>query len=179
MPRKVVKNRAGGTWTDDLYQELHDTFKLVDYNHLVRRKGVKGATKGSKAGSKIPSGYLLVNWNGFEKHGLCKAQYEHRVIYFMYYKELPSMLDHIDGNRSNNHVLNLRPTNDRLNQLNRHKKGGVDTDLPIGVYRTYRKGRDGIWYAINYKNGDIRKSTFRRDRDEAINLIADWRKMYG
>jgi hypothetical protein len=179
MPRKVVKNRAGNTWTESLYQELHNTFKVVEYKELTRIKPSKGVRVGEASGYKNTKGYIVIQWKGFEKHGLSKVQYAHRVIYFMSYKEMPEMIDHIDGDKSNNHVLNLRPSDNRLNQLNRHKKVGVDTDLPIGVYTRERKGRKGIWYEVKYQNGNIRKSTYRRDKDSAINLIKEWRATYG
>lgn len=166
-------------WTDALYQELHNTFKVCNYKELERIKPLYSKGKTIKVGHKNKNGYVVVNWTGFTKHGLCRVQYAHRIIYFMSFKNIPNMIDHIDGNRANNHILNLRPCDNRLNQLNRHKKVGADKELPIGVYTRYRKGRKGIWYEVKYHNGDIKKSTYRRDKDSAISLIKEWRETYG
>ncbi len=57
------------------------------------------------------------------KHKKVKA---HRVAWFMYYGSVPkSCLDHIDGNKDNNRIENLREVDEFLNQQNRpcHRKG--------------------------------------------------------
>lgn len=173
-----VKTRAGGTWTEALYQDLHEHFTVVDGYYLVRAKSPRGkcTPTGVRIGSPMSNGYRQVSWTGFEKHGMCRVQLEHRVIYFMTYKESPEQIDHIDGVRDNNHVMNLRASNNRDNQMNRHKKVGADQDLPIGVYRTERKGRKGIWYTVKMEYNGKKKSTYRRNKEDAIELINQWRK---
>lgn len=89
------------------------------------------------------------------------------------------MLDHINGDRADNRLENLRPATNSENQLNRHTKVGKDLDLPVGVYLTTRKGRQGVWYEVKYKNGGLRKSTFLRNRADAIERIKLWRETYG
>jgi hypothetical protein len=174
-----LKNKAGGTWTSALYESLHEDFKVVEGYYLVRVRSTRGAVTpmGVRVGSMMSNGYRQLSWKGFLEHDLCRTQYEHRIIYFMTYRELPEQIDHIDGVRDNNHVLNLRASNNRDNQMNRHKKAGTkNLDLPIGVCRVERSGREGVWYAIKMEyNGDVR-GTYRRDKDDAIQLIKEWRE---
>lgn len=49
----------------------------------------------------------------------------HRLILFLETGEWPEQVDHIDGNRSNNHYSNLRSSNLRMNMQNRkiHRDG--------------------------------------------------------
>jgi hypothetical protein len=43
----------------------------------------------------------------------------HRVIWLWFYGELPEMLDHIDHDKNNNRISNLRPASKVANSLNR------------------------------------------------------------
>jgi hypothetical protein len=156
-----VKNKAGGTWTTALYEDLHENFKVVEGYYLIRIKSTRGKSTptGVRVGSMMSNGYRQLGWTGFQEHGLCRVQYEHRVIYFMTYKELPEQIDHIDGVRDNNHLLNLRASNNRDNQMNRHKKVGTkNLDLPIGVYEVRRKGREAIALMKTWREEHAKKT---------------------
>lgn len=45
---------------------------------------------------------------------------KHRLIYLMFYGELPELLDHIDRNSLNNRIENLRPADKKINSINRN-----------------------------------------------------------
>jgi hypothetical protein len=56
---------------------------------------------GSKAGRVDTNGYVII--------GLNRKRYKaHRIIFLMLNGYVPPILDHIDGNRSNNKIKNLR-----------------------------------------------------------------------
>ena len=72
---------------------------------------------GSKAGSKYTKGYLGLGFKG-RKYLL------HRVIWFIYYGEQPPLvLDHMDGDRTNNRIANLREASVSDNTCNKTCKG--------------------------------------------------------
>tara|TARA_R110002153_G_scaffold20516_2_gene69530 strand:- start:105 stop:659 length:555 start_codon:yes stop_codon:yes gene_type:complete len=47
----------------------------------------------------------------------------HRVVWFLNYGYVPDFLDHIDGDKLNNRVENLRPATNSLNQRNKLSYG--------------------------------------------------------
>lgn len=60
----------------------------------------------------------------------------HRIIWSLFYGEIPEgcLIDHIDGNRSNNKIENLRLATREQNNVNRRKVG--DNKLPKGVSKS-------------------------------------------
>ena len=70
--------------------------------HLYWKKARSGIQVNNCAGCIDSKGYLRIKFNG-------KKYLNHRLIYLMHYGYLPKMLDHIDNNRSNNKIENLRP----------------------------------------------------------------------
>lgn len=92
---------------------------------------------GMLAGSKSNNGYLYVQFNK-------KAYGLHRVIWAIHYGEQPpSYIDHINGDRSDNRIANLRSATKVENGGNR-KVGRNNTSGYKGV--TYRKDL-GLWQA--------------------------------
>lgn len=58
--------------------------------------------------------------NGYIQTGIKRKYYKnHRIIYMMHHGFVPEILDHIDGNRTNNRIENLRPASVSENQYNR------------------------------------------------------------
>jgi hypothetical protein len=83
--------------------------ELFDYKdgQLIHRSSGKSAV--IKAGKKR---YARITVNG-------KAESLHRMIYFWHHGYLPEVVDHIDNNRENNHIENLREVTQQQNCLNR------------------------------------------------------------
>ena len=70
------------------------------------------AKAGSVAGSTRADRYVKVRIDG-------KPHYAHRIVYLWHFGEIPVLIDHIDGDPSNNRVDNLRPADFHKNQGNR------------------------------------------------------------
>jgi hypothetical protein len=68
----------------------------------------------------------------------------HRVIYFKFHNELPELIDHIDGNPSNNLVTNLRAADHDKNQMNR----ALPSNNTSGVKGVYWHKQMRKWQVI-------------------------------
>ena len=83
------------------------------------------AVVGSEAGSlNVKTGYYQTTFNG-------KRYANSRIVYALYHNIDPGIMlvDHIDGNRKNNHPNNLRLVTNRQNHMNRVNQG----IWPVGV----------------------------------------------
>lgn len=87
----------------------------------IKRKGTNGI--GSRAGYEKPNGYRAVTVNK-------KKQYEHRVVWELFYGAVPSdkQIDHANRDKSDNNIENLRLVTARGNAANR-----VDNSEFVGV----------------------------------------------
>jgi hypothetical protein len=96
----------------------------------------------SIAGYRAADGYIRIGFKG-------KKYLAHRLSWFLHYNCWPSdLIDHIDGNKSNNCIDNLRIATKSLNGYNRAEQHGV------GKYRnnTWRAymSHAGKQYHIGY-----------------------------
>lgn len=102
---------------------------------------VKG-TKGYLATYPHSQGYLSVVIGG-------KEYLAHRIIWFMQTGYWPDQVDHIDHDRSNNRLDNLREVSSRLNQLNMSQKKS-NTSGVTGV-RVLSSGKYHAYIMVNRK----------------------------
>jgi hypothetical protein len=103
------------------------------------------SVKNKKAGSPNQLGYIIVIFKG-------KPYKAHRLAWLLTYGVWPSqMIDHIDGNKSNNTLLNLRDVDNKTNQCNRHK-ARVDSKSGLMGASPFRNK----WKAQIKRNGVIK-----------------------
>jgi hypothetical protein len=98
-------------------QQLLDSFNYKDGN-LYWKIQKKGVNANQIAGTKNKNGYFQIQLNK-------KFIYLHRAIFLMQYGYLPSCIDHIDGNPSNNKIENLREVTASQNCWNQKYKGSA------------------------------------------------------
>jgi hypothetical protein len=99
---------------------------------------------GDVTGYESNGGYLQVGWDG-------KIYLAHRIIWLIVHGEWPpEQLDHINGDRTDNRLVNLRCVSNRQNSLNkeRHRKGNLQ-----GAYRLNRNLKSP-WKAIIQIDGE-------------------------
>ena len=129
---------------------LEELKEFLDYNPDTGiltwiKKPCKKIKVGQEAGGMNPDGYIVVSF----KHHIYKA---HRLAYYMYHgiDPLEKFIDHIDGNRSNNKIDNLRLATNPQNAMNRVNLNRNNTSGVIGVYwdKFYKK-----WRAVIMING--------------------------
>lgn len=77
---------------------------------------------GGQVGTLMKDGYLRTQIQG-------KFYAIHRLIYLLHYGEMPKFIDHIDCNRTNNKIENLRIVSLQQNgynrKINKNNKSGV------------------------------------------------------
>ena len=97
--------------------------ELFDY------RGGELYRKVSRANNKVKSGNLVGSdqGNGYREVTIDgKSYYIHRLIFLYHHGYLPEFLDHIDGDKSNNDILNLRGVTRSQNQQNSRKTKSYD-----------------------------------------------------
>lgn len=87
------------------------------------------AKPGGRIGTKNRDGYLRIYVGG--RHVMA-----HRLAWYMVYGELPGgQIDHIDGNKLNNAVSNLRVVTSKANKQNRRVRQSNNKSGFLGVFR--------------------------------------------
>jgi len=88
---------------------------MYDKGQLVWRRDMgRNRRLGDRAGTLKNTGYRSVQLYG-------EAYQEHRLVYLLCHGNLPDMIDHINGDKQDNRVENLRETTASLNQANRRQ----------------------------------------------------------
>lgn len=130
------------------YETAHKLFTYdPETGELRNRTNRQRARVGALSGAMNIDGYRRVEVKN-------KTYLAHRLIWLLQYKEFPpNQIDHIDGDRSNNRLINLRnvlPVENSLNQKKyKNNKSGV-----AGVYWDESEGK---WHAqINSPDGQKR-----------------------
>lgn len=90
---------------------LHELFEYRDGCLLWKNSIGNQVFAGDPLGTKRPDGYLQGRING-------KIYRVHRLIFLYHHGYIPQCIDHIDGNRSNNLIENLRAADRSQNSFN-------------------------------------------------------------
>ena len=106
-------------------------FFTYESGRVYWKIGMKGVTPMTEVGTTNTKGYRIVLVNG--KHSLV-----HRIVWIMHNEEIPSgyVIDHINGDKLDNRICNLRLATSQQNSRNR-----------AGVKGVCRVTRTGKWQA--------------------------------
>lgn len=101
---------------------------------------------GHETGAMCRGGYIRLR-GSFGGH--FRTMSASRVAYFLIHGKEPEYIDHIDGNRANNAIENLRPASKSTNHMNR--PGWSKSGFPKGV-RLLSSGRFSarVWTGNRY-----------------------------
>jgi len=119
-----------------------------DLTWKVNRRGT--AKSGCVAGSKKTNGYIGLRFKGI-------PYLAHRVAWFLYHGEQPGVIDHINHNRADNRIANIRSVDKSANELNK-KATGVRWHKTNGRY--YARATYKTKYL--YGGKDIMTAHYRR-----------------
>ena len=113
---------------------LREIFDLVDGQFVRIKKTSRNIKVGAIAGCKRKDGYLVVRV-------LDKLYLAHRLAWFWHHGVWPKdLIDHVDGNKENNKIENLREATKSTNGFNRGKEKTNRTGFKgIVFYKPYGK----------------------------------------
>ena len=115
------------------------TWKRRDRKHFPTDRACS-AWNARYPGQPALTGYTKGYLGG---HIFSKRYYSHRVAFAMYHGFEPTLVDHIDGDRSNNRIENLR----ECNMVENHRNKGIREGFGSGVYGVSYVERSGKWSA--------------------------------
>ena len=146
----------------------------VDYCELsgvfTRRKSISNCCKvGDVAGTKNSvSGYRLISING-------KQYYEHRMAMLYCYGLMPVQVDHVNGVRDDNRIVNLRDVSEAEN----HKNIKVRNNSSSGYQGVSWIKKDKKWRAyIQHDGKQVLLGRFKNKKD-AIKARIAGQERYG
>lgn len=121
--------------------------------------------------AKDKHGYIVVYT---KLSGKTKIYRIHRLIWTMVYGMNPTNIDHIDGNRTNNQISNLREVTHQQNMMNRKKR--VDSRNSYkGIYRSKYS-----WIAeITFMNKRHYLGSFKTEKEAALAYTEAAKKLHG
>lgn len=140
---------------DDIdVQELKRTLSYNPDDGLFTRMAPTGGVReGATAGWVNTEGYTCIT---FKK----KHHRAHRLAFIFMGEPVPAIVDHINGNRTDNRWTNLRPTDLVGNQRNAKRR----SDNTSGVPGVYFVRTSGSWRAAIKIGG----------REEHLGVYASW-----
>jgi len=138
----------------ELIEELRDTFEYHPAGYLVRKKN--GKPCGQSANTS--DGYADVRVNG-------ESLRTHRIIYAIVHGRMPAgKIDHLNGDRMDNRIENLRDVSGSENMHNRKMSKNNTSGFQGVIWHAQRQK----WQArINVDNQRIYLGYFS-DRNDAI-----------
>jgi hypothetical protein len=115
-----------------------DDYILSNYHYsdgkLLRSNTYKKWKAGSEVGTVGARGYKTLSVLG-------KRLYVHRIIYFLCHGSWPDLIDHINGDKCDNSIGNLREANKSINARNLNKSHKDSESGVLGVTRRKDTGR--------------------------------------
>jgi len=139
---------------------VHELFDYKDGNLIWKFAKSRRVKTGDIAGYLAHEGYIDIGVDG----GIYKA---HRLIYFYHNGYFPLFIDHIDGNRSNNKIQNLRSATISQNAMNQK----ISTKNSSGVKGVYWHKRDKKWVVQVKVNSKYQSFGYYEDK-ELAELVA-------
>jgi hypothetical protein len=138
---------------------LLDIFEYQD-GLLVYKRNKGRAKIGEAVCSRDNKGYRRAKIDG-------RHYFVHRLVFFMHHGYLPQFIDHIDCNRDNNRIENLREASATQNNRNRkiagHNKSGVKGVFWVAKYQKWK-----AQCTVNYKQHHLGQFNRIEDAAEAV-----------
>lgn len=142
---------------------LKELKEFLDYNPdtgLITWIKPKQKVKVGQVAGRSVDGYIQIAFK-------YRCYFAHRLAYYMYHgvDPLEKLVDHIDGDKSNNKIKNLRLASSSQNQMHRVNLASNNTSGVTGVfwYKTFKK-----WKALIRVNGKTKHLGYFINKEDAI-----------
>jgi hypothetical protein len=123
---------------------------------------------GKKAITTDGKGYLVVSI-------FCKRYLVHRLIWLYVYGKFPKIIDHINGIRTDNRLINLQEVTSQQNHMNQ-KRSSKNTSGVTGVYLHKKRN---LWCAQMKFNGNTYHIGSSKNFNDAVSMRKNEEKRLG
>lgn len=148
-------------------EKLNELFRYEDGKLFWKIQPSRRIKAGSRAGGADPRGYRSIRLQN-------KNIREHRVIFVMHHGYEPEIVDHINGDKSDNRIENLRAATKSLNVMN-SKRAVTNTSGVKGV--CWVKG-ESKWHASVVVNKKTVWGKYFTCLSEAAEAVKQARAMF-
>lgn len=143
-------------------------FDYVDVGLYWKHSRGSNAKAGNRAGRLLRTGYRSVHVSG-------RRYQEHRLVYLWHHGFMPKQVDHINRDKSDNRIENLRAADHSNNQMNTDTRGSQS-----GLRGVRFVPKTGRWAARIYRNGkEIRIGTFATPEEASAAYKEAAKNMFG
>jgi hypothetical protein len=151
--------------TDILKEIIHYDKENGEFKWIVKKNGMK-----ESVGTINSDGYRCIGISG-------KIYKAHRLAWLYVYGELPNgVIDHINGDKLDNRISNLRDVSCKVNSQNMRKSKNNNSILTIpGVYQEKRSSKYRVKLNIN---GEQRHFGNYETKEEAEAVCIEMRRKY-
>ena len=151
----------------DITQELLKEKFTYDGENLVWKKTRASTKIGKKAGTTKAEGYRQIAIGK-----VCAL--EHRLVFMYVHGYMPNEIDHINGNRADNRIENLRECTPSIN--NRNSK--MPSTNKSGVKGVFWDNSENKWHGRVWANGKFAFSRCYEKLEDAAQAVREAREIH-
>ena len=144
---------------------LHQIFEYRDGEFYWRISPTPSVKKGSVAGCVSSHGYKIIRVNS-------KNYYAHRLVFMYHYNFVPKLLDHIDNDKLNNRIENLREATEIQNAHNKK----INNNNTSGAKNVHWVKSRKKWVANSGVAGKTKFIGYFDDKEKAVEAVKQFRE---